>query len=78
MAALEGLEQRQILPEGRHPGRLEKAEGQYQNVNSQTMTASVTPWSLYIAEIGQSCVRGIDGELFSGSLHACTTGSLAI
>jgi hypothetical protein len=27
MAALEGLEQRQILPEGRHPGGLEEPRG---------------------------------------------------
>ncbi len=40
---------------------------QYPYVNSQTMTASVTRWSLYIDEIAQSCLRGFDGEFVSGS-----------
>jgi hypothetical protein len=62
MAALEGLEQRQNVPEGGHPARLEEMRGQYPHVNLQTMTASGD-----IAEMAQSCLQGLVGEFVSGS-----------
>jgi hypothetical protein len=44
MAALGGLQQRQIFPEGGPPGGLEEAGGQCPYVNSETMTTSVARW----------------------------------